>query len=695
MERYLGGEDIDADAAGRRTSRRAVARGTFHPVVPVDSATGVGCPRAARPRRRRLPVTARAPAARGVHAGRAGAARTLTLRPGGPLVAEVVKTTSDPYVGRVSLVRVFSGTLRPDATVHVSGHFASFSGAQAVGGHEDHDEDERIGSLSVPARQDAAARRTGSSPATLRDRPAEPRRDRRHPLRQGQPAACSGRGRCPSRCCRSRSRRRAKADEDKLGQALARLAAEDPTLRVEHNPETHQIVLWTHGRGARRRGARPARAPVRRRGRPGRAAGAAARDVRRAGQRARPARQAVRRPRAVRRVRHRGRAAARGRRASSSSTRWSAARCRGSSSPRSRRACAPRWSAGSRAGYPVVDLRVTLHRRQGAQRRLLRHGLPDGRRRWRCGRPPRRRGRACSSRSTRSRSSCPTTCRRGDERPVGAARPGARHRPGRATTGTLVRAEVPQTELVRYAVDLRAVHPRRRRRSPAPSRATSRCPRTSPSASSTLAELQRRRGSAGWIASSGARREVRLAVADQLVVRRLAHQRDQLGPVGDVDRLRRDVRLGVARAVPVQVVAARAPAAAVVLADGDLGVRRAVGPLDVAEGTPDRQLPAHVRLGLERVHALAQRQAVQGAARAAGEAAAGSGRCRRPRATAVLRSPSSSVSTQPRFLRACRVVELPGLRRRARSTQSATRFSSSLSEKCAPSVQQPSSGRSA
>ena len=31
------------------------------------------------------------------------------------------------------------------------------------------------------------------------------------------------------------------------------------------------------------------------------------------------------------------------------------------------------------------------HRRQGPQRRLLRHGLPDGRRRWRCARPPRRR----------------------------------------------------------------------------------------------------------------------------------------------------------------------------------------------------------------------------------------------------------------------------------------------------------------
>ncbi len=40
---------------------------------------------------------------------------------------------------------------------------------------------------------------------------------------------------------------RAKADEDKLGTGLQRLAAEDPTLRIEHNAETHQIVLWCMG----------------------------------------------------------------------------------------------------------------------------------------------------------------------------------------------------------------------------------------------------------------------------------------------------------------------------------------------------------------------------------------------------------------------------------------------------------------
>ena len=95
-----------------------------------------------------------------------------------------MKTTSDPYVGRISLVRVFSGTLRPDATVHVSGH------GMAERGHADHDQDERIGALTSPlGKQQRTSRRSALAGDICAVAKLATRGDRRHPVGQG-PARC-------------------------------------------------------------------------------------------------------------------------------------------------------------------------------------------------------------------------------------------------------------------------------------------------------------------------------------------------------------------------------------------------------------------------------------------------------------------------------------------------------------------------
>src|SRR5512139_1634582 len=148
-----------------------------------------------------------------------------------------------------------------------------------------------------------------------------------------------------------------------------------------------------------------------------------------------------------------------------------------------------------------------------------------------------------------------------------------------------------------------------------------RTPRPTAAGSCSTARSSRRSAGVGRV--DGQRRprpQVRLAQPDELVVPLASHQLDELRAVRDVHRLRPDVRLRVAAAVPVEVVSARAPATAFVLPEAHLGVRRAVGPLHVAEGTPDGQLPADVGLGLEGVPALAEGQAVEGAALAALEA---------------------------------------------------------------------------
>ncbi|MGH3961004.1 elongation factor G-like protein EF-G2 [Mycobacterium sp.] len=242
MERYLGGEAID-ESVLIDDLEKAVARGSFFPVIPVCSATCVGTLELLEIATRGFPSPLEHPLPE-VFTPQGAAHTALTCDADGPLLAEVVKTTSDPYVGRVSLVRVFSGTIRPDTTVHVSGHFASFFGS--ANSHVDHDEDERVGTLSFPLgkqQRPAAVVLAGDICAigrlsraetgdTLSDK-AEPLVLKPWPMPESLlPVAIQA---------------HAKTDEDKLSVGLGRLAAEDPTLRIEQNPETHQVVLWCMG----------------------------------------------------------------------------------------------------------------------------------------------------------------------------------------------------------------------------------------------------------------------------------------------------------------------------------------------------------------------------------------------------------------------------------------------------------------
>lgn len=245
MERYVGGEQIDTGLL-LRDLELAVARGSLHPVVPVDATSGIGATElldlivAAFPSPREHPMPK-------VWTPTGGPGPAITCDPSGPLVAEVIKTTTDPYLGRVSLVRVFSGTVLPDATVHVSGHRSAWDGGgDPATSHPDHDEDERIGSLSVPlgkVQRVAPAVVAGDLCAIGRLSRAETS----DTLSAVDAPLVLEPWQVPEPQLPVAIQVRTKSDEDKLGSGLQRLAAEDPTLRVEHNDETHQVVLWTMG----------------------------------------------------------------------------------------------------------------------------------------------------------------------------------------------------------------------------------------------------------------------------------------------------------------------------------------------------------------------------------------------------------------------------------------------------------------
>lgn len=238
MDRYLGGEDID-QATLVADLETAVARGSFHPVMPVCALTGLGLPELLDGIARAFPSPLEHPlpdvtGVDGIPQPR------LEADPNGPLVAEVVRTAVDSYVGRVSLVRVFSGTLRPERPVHVSGH------GMADRGHEDHDVDERVAHIYSPlganlrevpycvAGDLCALTKLGS--AETGDTVSAPEKpllmtpwEMPEPL---LPVAVVPRSR---------------SDEDNLARNLGKLVAGDPTLRLERNAETHQLVLWCMG----------------------------------------------------------------------------------------------------------------------------------------------------------------------------------------------------------------------------------------------------------------------------------------------------------------------------------------------------------------------------------------------------------------------------------------------------------------
>ncbi len=243
LERYLDGEQIALDVLVADLLT-AVSHGTFYPLVPVSTDTGVGTGELLHLLAEGFPPPTLHPLP-SVYSPAGVLQQPLSCDPDGPLVAEVVRTASDPYVGRLSVVRVFSGTLLPDAAVHISGHWEDFTG-QRMAGHGDHDDDERIGPLSSPLGD------------TLRPRGQVLAGDIcviAKMTRAETGDTLSGRDapmllepwKLPDALLPAAILARTKSDEDKLGAALARLVAEDPTLRLDHNAETHQEVLWTMG----------------------------------------------------------------------------------------------------------------------------------------------------------------------------------------------------------------------------------------------------------------------------------------------------------------------------------------------------------------------------------------------------------------------------------------------------------------
>jgi elongation factor G len=143
-----------------------------------------------------------------------------------PFSAYIFKTLTDPYVGRISFLRVVSGMARADAAVVVgeSGAREKSSGLALAQGRKTTQVGELWpGDLGCVTRLEAA--RTGDTLCEPRARIVFPRPDLPEPMHS------------------SALRGATRQDEDKLGSALERAADEDAGFRYRRSEDTGELVV--------------------------------------------------------------------------------------------------------------------------------------------------------------------------------------------------------------------------------------------------------------------------------------------------------------------------------------------------------------------------------------------------------------------------------------------------------------------
>ncbi len=222
LNKYLEGEELTTDEV-RKALQAGIASGTVIPVFTGSGAKIIGVPTFLDAVAAYFP----SPLARTATAhDAAGAEVDLNADPSGPLAVQVFKTTADPYVGKLTYLRVFSGTLKGDSHVWNANRNA----------------DERVGQLyfirgktqepatslvagDIGAVAKLAETLTGDTLCTKDRALTLP------PIKFPEPIFSVA------------VHPRSKADTEKMSSALARIVEEDPVLRVRRDPDTLEILL--------------------------------------------------------------------------------------------------------------------------------------------------------------------------------------------------------------------------------------------------------------------------------------------------------------------------------------------------------------------------------------------------------------------------------------------------------------------
>lgn len=218
LEKYLGGEHLTHDelVGGLRV---AVGRGHLVPVFEVEALQGVGVSQLLEEVYHLFPSPLD-------HVMSDADGTPVPTAPEAPLAAQVWRSVNDPFVGQLSFLRIFGGTLKSDTEILnvTKGQKERIGFVHVVNGRKDISVNEAhagdivaLPKLKFTATNDTLAapgRATGFAPIVF-----------------------------PNPVMAVAVAPKTSGDDDKIGVGLHRLADEDSTLRIERNTETKELIL--------------------------------------------------------------------------------------------------------------------------------------------------------------------------------------------------------------------------------------------------------------------------------------------------------------------------------------------------------------------------------------------------------------------------------------------------------------------
>jgi elongation factor G len=228
LEKYLNGEEINADSLNA-VLRKSVLDRSIIPVFAISSGKNIGIDILMDYINTLIPSPLEASKNTVTETG-SGKKVEISQSDSGQLAAYVFKTMADPFIGKMSVFRIFSGTMKPGSSYFVSGPKNSFKFSSLLkiqGKTQTEIPEANAGDIVAVAKiTEISIDDTISNP----DNPLEMDK-------VVYPEPIFPKAITPA----------AKGDEEKIHTGIIRLIEEDPTIRLENDTEVKQNIVWGMG----------------------------------------------------------------------------------------------------------------------------------------------------------------------------------------------------------------------------------------------------------------------------------------------------------------------------------------------------------------------------------------------------------------------------------------------------------------